>query len=187
LNFPHRTQGCCIDMRHFMEASSWLLCSCEWGCPCSELTLLDSAVNWTFQYSLYSLLCYNKVLIHHTSPCFNSKRYPQVTAQETQVEIGRHNTASASSGMTPGTHAWYFVVTHVTQPLVAGHRRRTSNTCGVKHRSMARDTNSRHHRLHILRRLQDNLDRWLVGIVEKCLSIFLKVYAWSVSYCGRGC
>jgi hypothetical protein len=42
-------------------------------------------------------------------------------------------------------------VAHVTQPLIAGHRLRTSNTYGVKHRSTARETNSRHHRLHMLR------------------------------------
>jgi hypothetical protein len=39
--------------------------------------------------------------------------------------------------MTPGPHG--------TQPLVAGHRRRTSNTYGVKHRSTARGTSPRRH------------------------------------------
>jgi hypothetical protein len=44
------------------------------------------------------ILCYiiNKVYVltphtPHTPPCFPSKRYPQVTAQESQVDIGRHN------------------------------------------------------------------------------------------------
>jgi hypothetical protein len=57
----------------------------------------------------------------------------------------------ASSGMTPGTHAWCLVVTHVTQPLVAGHRRRTSNACGVKHRPTVRGTRSGRHRPDTLR------------------------------------
>jgi hypothetical protein len=57
----------------------------------------------------------------------------------------------ASPGMTPGTHAWCFVVTHVTQPLVAGHRRRTSNTCGVKHRPVVRGTSPGWHRPDTLR------------------------------------
>jgi hypothetical protein len=42
--------------------------------------------------------------------------------------------------MTPGPHG--------TQPLVAGYRRRASNTYGVKHRSTAREASPRRHCLN---------------------------------------
>jgi hypothetical protein len=42
-------------------------------------------------------------------------------------------------------------VPHDTQPLIAGHRRRTPNTYGIKHRSTARGTSSMRHCLNILR------------------------------------
>jgi hypothetical protein len=162
---PHIGDPVVITTTWLQHATFWSTWSQQQQIACSHCTTAQHCSQpWTFVMENNDV---NTGARHHYNPTgrtfiadnpskrrFLNDRVPWrahlttqvVTHYDTCVANGTSHSHSRMTavwpqpGITPGPHG--------TQPLVAGHRRRTPNTYGVKHRSTAREASHRRHCLN---------------------------------------